>query len=903
MPLAPGTQLGPYEISAPLGAGGMGEVYRARDTRLERTVAIKILPEQVSKDLVRKQRFEREAKTISGLNHPHICVLHDIGSQDGVDYLVMECVEGETLAKRLEKGALPLEQVLKYGAQIADALDKAHRSGVVHRDLKPGNIMLTATGTKLLDFGLAKPTAPATSVATMTAAALTQDSPVTEQGTIVGTFQYMSPEQVEGKELDGRSDIFSLGAVLYEMLTGQKAFAGKSQLIVASAILEKEPAPISSIKPMTPPALDHVIRKCLAKDLEDRWQSAHDLKGELEWISQASQEAVALPVPSRHRQFGILSAGLLMVVGTVLAVAAVILWNRQPRSLARPLTRFAISLPPGETAPLVTWPAVAISPDGTQLVYAAGRGESKRLYLRFMDRFEVTLLEGTENASSPFFSPDSQWVGFFADGKLKKINLRGGFPMTVCEASANDRGGSWGPDDTIIFAPGPIFGLMRVPASGGTPQALTTLDSGRRERTHRWPEILPGGKAVLFTIGGVDSPDYYLDAKIAVQSLETGKKEILPVEGTFARYDPAGYLVLAQRGGLFAVPFDVKGLQVTGPPVRVLDDLAMDALTGAIDFSLSRTGSLAYIPGGWSYADFVLAWVDRKALVQPLPAPAHGYSNPHLSPDGKRVAFIDQGGRSAGIWVYDIPQGTMMRLTYGASDLSPLWSPDGKGIAYMEESNRTFAIKWKPADGSGAEETLLGAQNYLQVPVSWSPDGKFLAYTSVGSAAATVHIWILPLEGERKPREFVTGSLQGTARFSPDGHWIAYSSSESSRAEVYVQPFPGPGGKWQISTEGGNWPVWARSGRELFYLNGSKIMSVAVTTEPGFAVSTPRLLADVPVQTSSFYGANGEFDVSPDGQHFLFVKAREQTALPAEVRVVLNWGEALNGLVRTDKRP
>jgi len=503
---------------------------------------------------------------------------------------------------------------------------------------------------------------------------------------------------------------------------------------------------------------------------------------------------------------------------------------------------------------------------------------------------------------SGFFSPDSQWVGFFADGKLKKVNPRGGFLTTLCDATTDDRGGSWGPDDTIIFAPAATSGLMRVPASGGTAQALTSLDPSKRERTHRWPEILPGGNAVIFTIGSVDSADYYLDARIAVQSLETGKREILPVEGTFARYDPSGYLVFAQRGGLFAVPFDLKRLQVTGPPVRVLDDVAMDASTGAIDFSLSHTGSLSYLPGGWSYADLVLARVDRKGSVLPLPAPTRAYANAHFSPDGKEVAFSDQGTGSSGIWVYDIPRGTMMRLTY-TTDVSPLWTPDGKRIAYVEESNRTFAIKWKPADGSGPEETLIGAQGFVQIPVSWSPDGKFLAYTSIpGGAAAGIRIWILPLEGKREPQEFAkTGSLQGAARFSPDGHWIAYASNESGRPQVYVEPFPGPGGKWQISTEGGNWPVWARDGRELFYLNGSKIMSVSVTIQPGFTASTPRVLADVPMQTSSFYGSNGEFDVSPDAQHFLFIKAREQNALPGEVRVVLNWGEGWKSLVRTSK--
>jgi eukaryotic-like serine/threonine-protein kinase len=899
MALTSGMRLGPYELQSPLGAGGMGEVYRARDTRLGRNVAIKVLPAHFATDPVRKQRFEREAKTISNLNHPHICVLHDIGSQDGIDYLVMECVEGETLAKRLDRGPLPLEQVLTYGAQISDALDKAHRSGMVHRDLKPGNVMLTATGAKLLDFGLAKPASPLASTAMRD---LTKDSVATEQGTIVGTFQYMSPEQVEGKELDGRSDIFSLGAVLYEMLTGKRAFEGKSQLSVASAILEKDPAPISSVKPTAPPALEHVIRKCLEKSVDDRWQSAHDLRGELEWISQTSRGAVALPVRSRHRRFAMLGAVVLLVAIAVLAMVLV-LSNRQPSPVARARIQFAITLPPGETAPLQTWPALAISPDGTELVYVAGRGESKQLYFRSMDRLEVTPLAGTQNASSPFFSPDSQWIGFFADGKLKKVNLRGGFPTTLCDAT-DDRGGSWGADDTIIFAPAPTSGLMRVPASGGTPQVLTSLDAGKRERTHRWPEVLPGGKALVFTIGSADAIDYYLDAKIAVQSFETGKREFLPVEGTFARYDPAGYLLLAQRGGLFAVPFDLKRLKVIGPPVRVFDDVAMDASTGAVDFSLSGTGSLAYLPGGWSYTDLVLAWADRKGSVLPLHAPPRAYANAHISPDGKRVAVSDQGSSSSGIWVYDVSRETMMRLTY-ASDVSPVWTPDGKRITYMEEANRTFAIKWKPSDGSGAEETLLAPQNFVQVPVSWSPDGKFLAYTSVGGPVFSgQRVWILPLEGKRQAREFVkTGSLEGTPRFSPDGHWIAYASGESGHPEVYVEPFPGRGGKWQISTEGGNWPVWGRNARELFYLNGSKIMSVGVTIKAGFTASTPRVLADLPIQISSFYAGNGEFDVSPDAQRFLFVKAREQNALPGEVRVSLNWSEEWKSRIHTGSQP
>src|SRR6266851_4033521 len=467
MPLAPGTQLGPYEIGAPLGAGGMGEVYRARDTRLERSVAIKILPAQFSSDPVRKQRFEREAKTISSLNHPHICVLYDVGSQDGLDYLVMECVEGETLAKRLEKGPLPLEQVLKYGTQIADALEKAHRSGVIHRDLKPGNIMLTPTGAKLLDFGLAKPAAPLTSLATLTATAAKQ-SPATEQGAIVGTFQYMSPEQIEGNDLDGRSDIFSLGAVLYEMLTGQRAFQGKSQLSVASAILEKEPAPINRVKPLTPPALDHAIRRCLAKEPEERWQSAADLAGELQWIAEAgSQAEVPAPLVSQRKvreRIAWAAAAVLALVAIALVIGFV---GRAPK----PLQPMRLNAEIGADASLfiILGPSAILSPDGTRLAFvASGADQKQRLYFRSLDQLQASVLPGTENVRDPFFSPNGEWIGFFADGKLKKISAQGGAVVTLCDA-ADDRGGSWSEDGTIVFTRGAGSGLSKISAAGGSP--------------------------------------------------------------------------------------------------------------------------------------------------------------------------------------------------------------------------------------------------------------------------------------------------------------------------------------------------------------------------------------------------------------------------------------------------
>src|SRR5258707_2311178 len=513
MTIAPGTTLGPYEIGTTLGAGGMGEVYRARDTRLGRDVAIKILPKEMSADPIRKQRFDREAKTISSLNHPHICVLHDVGSQDGVDYLVMECMEGETLEKRLEKGPLVLEQLLKYGAQIADALDKAHRGGVVHRDLKPGNIMLTPTGAKLLDFGLPKPVVTLASMARITAAP--PSSPATEQGSIVGTFQYMSPEQVEGKELDGRSDIFSLGAVLYEMLTGQRAFEGKSQLSVASAILEKEPAPISTIKPLTPSALDRAIRRCPAKDPEDRWQTTRDLLLELKWIAEGGSQAAVTPLGAAKRIGARWKRTLLWGVVSLLlaAITGFAIWNLKP-SPPRPITRAVITRTPGQRLAALEQPAVALSPDGTHLAYVATQGGAQQIYLRAMDSLGARLIPGTEGATEPFCSPDGQWLGFFVGNKLKKAPVGGGAVLTLAETTFPG-GASWGSQGMIAFAPSWASVLRQMSDAGGKPQPLTRLEKG--EFSHRWPEFLPCAKAVLFST--TESSFNWANANVAVATL------------------------------------------------------------------------------------------------------------------------------------------------------------------------------------------------------------------------------------------------------------------------------------------------------------------------------------------------------------------------------------------------
>jgi serine/threonine protein kinase/Tol biopolymer transport system component len=896
MALTPGIRLGPYEIVSALGAGGMGEVYRALDTRLERTVAIKILPVQFSSDPMRKQRFEREAKTISNLNHPHICVLHDIGHQDGIDYLVMECVEGETLAKRLEKGPLPLEQVLKLGAQIADALDKAHRSGVVHRDLKPGNIMLTPTGAKLLDFGLAKPAAPLASLATLTATK--QESPVTEQGTIVGTFQYMSPEQIEGKELDGRSDIFSLGAVLYEMLTRQRAFPGKSQLSVASAILEKEPAPISSVKPLTPPTLDHAIRRCLAKEPERRWQSAADLAGELQWIGEAGnsgqQEASLGRLIRGSRLVWILTLALLGV--TAFALWG---WMRTGSLPVRPVTRWATVLPQSDIIR-----GVAFSPDGSHLAYI-GAGQ---VLVRAMDQFEARQVSGDDRVSyaGAFFSPDGKWIAYRASGKLKKAPTAGGASMTICDWAAfpgAGPSGTWGPDDTIIFATGlPTgmgtgeHGLLRVPAAGGKPQVLTTPDPQKGETAHGWPHFLPGGKAVLFSIKTAKSWD---DARIAVLNLRTGEQRVLLEGGSNPRYAPTGHLIYARGGSLFAVPFDPERLQLKSTPSPVLESISWNSFTGFADYSFSETGDLVYVPGGAEEQKTTMVWVDRAGKAEALGAPPRAYFNPSISPDGRRVAMSIGGGSADNwdIWIYDLARHTLTKLTYGSLNNAATWTPDGKQVAFR---NRTESgqngIFWAPADGSGPPEQLLAADGPV-TSSSWLPDGRALLFygiTGEQQGICVLPIQRAPADSARTPQTVVKGGGLNP-QVSPDGRWLAYQSAE----QVFVQPFPGLGGKWLISTDGGNSPRWARNGRELFYRHGLKMMAVDIETKEGFRAGTPKVLFE-----GQYLGGPAGiqpgigYDVSPDGKRFLMIKP-EGELNAAQLQVVENWFDELRRRVAT----
>jgi len=899
MAILSGRRLGPYEILSAIGAGGMGEVYKARDTRLDRTVAIKVLPAHLADRAELRERFDREAKTIASLNHPHICTLYDTGHQDDIDFLVMEYLEGETLAQRLVKGELPIQQVLLYAIEISDALDKSHRKGVTHRDLKPGNIMITKTGTKLLDFGLAKlrqEAAPVTPFSQLPTVA----EPVTAQGTILGTLQYMAPEQVEGKtdQIDARTDIFAFGAVVYEMATGKRAFDGKTQASLIAKILEVDPPPMSSIQSMTPPALDRVVKKCLAKEPEKRWQAASDVCDELKWIAEGGSQA-GVPLPSATakgigalgRRALILSVGIFLL-GTVFAGIAV--WNLKPSPprQPQPVSRTVITLPAGQQlAGMDSGPSVALSPDGSHLAYVARQGGVQQLYLRAMDSLESRPILGTGGAVNPFFSPDGQWVGFFADGKLEKVAVSGGTALTIGIATGS-LGASWGNQGMIAFAPKQDESLEQVADAGGTQQPLTHLE--KREIGHRWPEYLPGGTAVLFTAG--ETTNMWTNAQVAVYSVGTSQRRNLIQEGTQPRYAPSGHLVYAQGGSLMAVPFDPQRLISTGTALPVVGGVLQSAVSGAAQYSISATGSLVYVSGGVQSAQSRLVWVSRNGVEQPLPAPAHAYLGPRLSPDGRRIAVVIEEQETQ-IWQYDLSRDTLTRLTFeGNNNLVPIWTPDGKRLAFISDKEGPENIFWQLADGSGGLERLT-TSDYTHVPHSWSPDGQLLAFVEV-SPTTGWDIWVLRI-GDRKTQPFLrTPFNESVPRFSPDGRWLAYISNESGRFEIYVQPYPGPGGKWQISTEGGTEPAWNPNGRELFYRSGDRMMAVDIATQPGFAAGKPRMLFEGPYEPAPI--TNPNYDVSPDGQRFLMLKPVEgEQAVPTQINVVLNWFEELKRRVPT----
>ncbi|MGE5715690.1 MAG: protein kinase domain-containing protein [Acidobacteriota bacterium] len=876
MTLTTGSRLGPYEIVSPIGAGGMGEVYKARDTRLERDVAVKILRPSESTSEEMKQRFEREAKAISQLSHPNICALFDVGSHEGTEYLVMEYLEGETLASRLVKGTMSLDALLPVGIQVADALDRAHRQGIVHRDLKPGNVMLTKSGVKLLDFGLAKTLAPHAAQTQLTSLP-TMASPqhLTQQGTILGTFQYMAPEQLEGGEADARTDIFALGAVLYEMATGRKAFEGKSQASLIGAILKENPPAVSSISPMTPPALDRVIATCLAKDPENRFQTAHDVKLQLQWIAEGGSQA-GLPAPVAQRRKSREKAAWALAAAAALAAAG-FAFGFVRRAPARPqVVRFEIPTPPE----LTTIDAPRISPDGRILAFNATDSSGKtRIWVRALDALKARALDGTEGATRPFWSPDSRFLAFVSGGKLQKVDVTGGPPQKICDAPGGSDG-TWSTTGVILLdgtGPQPI---RRVPASGGTAVDFVKQDASRKERSVAWPEFLPDGRHFLYMASG-EKPE---DNVYRIGSLDSTDSRALASAQTLVSFAPPGYLLFVRDRTLVAQPFDAAALKTTGEPTPLAEQIGTDAV-GLARFSVSRNGTLAYRTGE-SGNRFV--WKDRSGKDGGDVGDPGDSRNPAFSPDGERLAYdrADPQRGKRDVWILDLRRGVSSRFTFDAETaFAPLWSPDGKQIVYTVGN----ALVVKPSEGLGEGKPLLKTEE-LTFACDWSRDGKYIAYSSQGKETA-FDIWILPTFGDRKPIPFVkTPFVELRPVFSPDGRFLAYQSNESGRAEIYVQSFPGPGGKWQISTAGGIEPHWRGDGKELYYrAPDQRLMAVEITAGATVTAGAPQPLFPGRFDTGN---AREHYIPTRDGKRFLVVAPLGHEAL-TPTTVVLNWNAEL----------
>jgi serine/threonine protein kinase len=901
MSLAAGTRLGPYEIQAAIGAGGMGEVYKARDTRLDRTVAIKILPAELSTDPERRARFEREAKTIAGLTHPHICTLFDVGEHDGSTFLVMEHLQGETLASRLEKGRLPLDQALTLATEVAEALAAAHRQGIIHRDLKPGNVMLTKAGAKLLDFGLAKLKGHGAEPAAGHLASMpTQSPPLTAEGTIVGTLQYMAPEQVEGNSADARTDLWALGAILYEMVTGKRAFEGASAASLIGNIMNTEPPALASLQPLTPPAVDRLVRQCLAKAPDDRPDTAHDVANYLRGLRETSGVGVPTGV-------------------------------RPPRRLHSPASpvRLSLDVRPaeelnsgGQDSTRSTWvptlggshTSVAWTPDGQALVFVGRRAGTQQLYVRALDRDDARPLAGTEDAQVPSVSPDGRWVAFWAGEALKKVPLAGGVVVEVSRCPhAPPWGLSWDARGSLYFAK--LDGCIWKISADGELAAVTT--PGETEWAHILPWLLPGDQTLLYTVRKRQWS--WGDEEVVAQTLTTGARKILLHDAADARYVATGHLVFLRRGVFFAVTFDLEQLEVRGTPVALIDGVAQaltgddtDDITGAGQFAIAPTGTLAWVRSPLvPYRDRILVSVDRRGHVTPLAAPVRSYSPKiRLAPGGRQFTVAVRSLSEVSVWTGDLARGTLAPVARGGEAYAPIWTPDGERLVFGWVKNGRRSLAWQRADGTAPPEVLVSellAPGALG-PSSWTPDSRELAL-ALGDTRVVAIATIENGQATVRPLAQMPEMVQWP-EFSPDGPWLAYGSNVSGRYEVYVQTYPGPGSRMQVSIDGGSHPAWDPNGRELFFLSprdaaGKRRMMVA-SFEPGTADPVGLAQPLFELADSELWSVGGPvraYEVAPDGQRFFVVQDRPAQLLPpvTHIDIVLNWFEELKAKVPTTR--
>ncbi|HEV2423894.1 MAG TPA: protein kinase [Terriglobia bacterium] len=922
--LASGTRLGSYEVRAPLGAGGMGEVYRATDTKLGRDVALKVLPENFANDADRMARFQREAQVLASLNHPNIAAIYGLEESGGVRALVMELVEGPTLAERLSAApaiarysraagnpavssagtvamrASPLrvEEALHIARQIAGALEYAHDRGIIHRDLKPANVKITPEGTvKVLDFGLAKALGSGDSASTLNPNnSPTLTAAATQAGVILGTAAYMSPEQAKGKPVDRRADIWAFGCVMYEMLTGRQAFEGETVSDLLAAVIMKDPD-WDAVPASTPASIRKLLRRCLDKDVRRRLQAIGEARVAMENPEDDQPGAAASAVsgpsasPRSWLRWGV--PGILLgalITGILLRIMA-------PQPPPRKVERVSILLPSTLTISTSYFTELALSPDGSDLVFSAKEGDKTQLYRRPLDRLEATPIPDTDGGVAPFFSPDGSSLAFIYTSEtgttlaLKRVPLRGGPVQSLCTVY-NNFPGSWALDGTIFFSTSHRGGLVRVSSSGGNCEDLTTPDQSQGEVGHGMPQILPGGQSILFEIQRGFTAE---QSAVALLSLKTKKWQTLIHDGTNPHYVPGGFLVYVRRGSLLAVPFDLSSLKVTGSPAPVLENLMTDPESGVAQLTFSLDGTLAYIAGGAGETRRKVLWVDREGKSQDLTQNDGAYEDLDLSPDGHRIAMTIEGS-AWNIWIYDIARATLSRFTFDNDNRDPLWSPDGKHVAYTSFRNGKYGIYWKLSDGSGQEEQLMSSQDWATA-TSFSPDGQELVYNDE-SPETGMDIALLPLEGQRKSRPLIHSKFsEQFGSISPDGHWLAYQSDETGRDEIYVQQYPGLGGKRQISNAGGSRAVWSRDAREIFYLSGNKLMAVPVETRGSFTPGTPHALATV-----DYFASGHCYDVLPDGKQFLFIKEAEQARESTQINVVFNWFDELKRLMAAQKQ-